>query len=42
MKSRLIRIGNSRGVRIPKLLIEKAGLKEDIEVSGRGGAVLIT
>lgn len=42
MKFRLIRICNSRGVRIPKLLIEKAGLKEDIEVSVRGGAVLIT
>lgn len=42
MKSRLIRIGNSRGVRIPKRLIEEAGLTEEIEVSVREGAVLIT
>lgn len=42
MKSRLIRIGNSRGVRIPKPLIEEAGLKEEVDVSVRKGAVLIS
>ena len=42
MKSRLIRIGNSRGVRLPKPLIQEAGLKEEIEVSVREGAVVIT
>ena len=39
MKSRLIRIGNSRGVRLPKPLIEEAGLKEEVEVQVREGAV---
>ena len=32
MKTRLVRIGNSRGVRIPKPLIEQAGLEDEIEL----------
>jgi antitoxin MazE len=42
MKSRLIRIGNSRGIRLPKPLIEEAGLKEEVEVQIRGNALVIT
>ncbi len=42
MKSRLIRIGNSRGVRLPKPLIEEAGLEEEVEVQVREGAVVIS
>jgi antitoxin MazE len=41
MKTRLVRIGNSRGVRIPKPLIEQAGLTEDVELTVRDGAVVI-
>jgi len=41
MKARLIRIGNSRGVRLPKPLIEEAGLSDEVEVRIRGGAVII-
>jgi antitoxin MazE len=32
MKTELIRIGNSRGVRIPKPLIEECGLGETVEL----------
>ena len=32
MKARLVQIGNSRGVRIPKPLIEQAGLGEEVEL----------
>ena len=42
MKSRLIRIGNSRGIRLPKPLIEEAGLEEEVEVQVRRGAVVIS
>ncbi len=35
MKTRIVRIGNSRGVRIPKLLLEQAGLAADAEVELR-------
>ncbi len=42
MKARLIRIGNSRGVRLPKPLIEEAGLREEVELHVREGAVVIS
>lgn len=32
MKTKLIRIGNSQGVRIPKPIIEEIGLSEEIEM----------
>jgi antitoxin MazE len=32
MKTKIIRIGNSRGVRIPKPLLEEAGLDGDVEL----------
>ena len=32
MKTRLVRIGNSRGVRIPKPLLDQVGLEEDVEL----------
>ena len=42
MKARLVRIGNSRGIRLPKPLIEEAGLKEEVLLRVRDGAVIIT
>ncbi|HJP32946.1 MAG: AbrB/MazE/SpoVT family DNA-binding domain-containing protein [Candidatus Latescibacteria bacterium] len=41
MKVRLIRIGNSKGVRLPKPLIDAVGLGEDVELEVRDGAILI-
>ncbi len=32
MKTKLVRIGNSRGVRIPKPLLDQAGLEENVEL----------
>jgi len=32
MKTRIVRIGNSRGIRIPKLLLEETGLGEEVEI----------
>lgn len=32
MKTKIIQIGNSRGVRIPKPLLEQAGLEGDVEL----------
>jgi len=42
VKARLVRIGNSRGLRLPKPLIEEAGLKDEVEVTLRDGALIIT
>ena len=42
MKARLIRIGNSRGIRLAKPLLEEAGLTDEVEIRARAGAVVIT
>lgn len=41
MKTTLIPIGNSRGVRIPKPFIEQCGLAEQVEMDVRDGMILI-
>lgn len=41
MKARLVRIGNSRGIRLPKPLIEQAGLIDDVELQLRGNTIVI-
>jgi len=41
MRAQLVRIGNSQGVRLPKAVIEEAGLGHDLEVIVEGGAVVI-
>lgn len=41
MKTRLVRIGNSRGVRIPKPLIERAGLTDEVELRIEAGVITI-
>jgi antitoxin MazE len=42
MKAAIIRIGNSRGVRIPKALLEQCGLSDEVELSVRDGALVIS
>ena len=41
MKAHLVRIGNSRGVRLPKAIIEQAGLAEEVDLEVRGNTVVI-
>ena len=41
MKTRLIQIGNSRGVRLPKPIIDQAGLTEEIDLEVRDGMIVI-
>jgi len=41
MKTRLVRIGHSRGVRIPNALLEQARLKDHVEITVCGGALVI-
>jgi antitoxin component of MazEF toxin-antitoxin module len=33
MKSRIVQIGNSRGVRLPKVLLEQSQLADEVEKS---------
>jgi antitoxin MazE len=41
VKARLIRIGNSRGVRIPRPLIEEARLGDEVELVIQGDSIVI-
>jgi len=41
MKANLVAIGNSRGVRIPKALLEQTGLQGDIEMEVQGSQIVI-
>lgn len=41
MRASLVKIGNSRGVRLPKSVIEAAGLKGDLDLEVRDGAVVV-
>ncbi len=33
MKAKIVKIGNSRGIRIPKPLIVQTGIREEVEIS---------
>jgi antitoxin MazE len=41
MKTRIVRIGNSRGVRIPKPLLEQVGLHGEVELCAENGSLVI-
>ncbi len=41
MRTRLVRIGNSRGVRLPKSLIAQAGLIDEVELHVRDGVIIL-
>ena len=41
MKTALIRIGNSRGVRIPKAILEECGLKDEVDLEVREDHLVI-
>lgn len=42
MKVNLIRIGNSKGIRIPKPLIEQCGIGETVEITVRGNVLEVS
>lgn len=41
MKSRIVPIGNSRGIRIPKILLERTGLDGEVEIEADDGNLII-
>ncbi len=41
MKTKVIRIGNSQGVRIPKTLIEESGITDEIEMILRDNEIVL-
>jgi antitoxin MazE len=41
MRARVVRIGNSRGIRIPKVWLEQLGLKDEVEMAVHKDGLLI-
>jgi len=41
VKARIVKIGNSKGVRIPKAMLEQLGLGEEVELSVREDQLVI-
>lgn len=41
-KTRFVRIGNSRGIRVPKLLLAEAGLPEEVELRAEPGRLVVS
>jgi antitoxin MazE len=41
MKTRIVRIGNSQGIRIPKPLLKQTGLNGEVEVFAKNGSLVI-
>ena len=42
MRARIVKIGNSQGVRIPKALLDESGLRGEVEISVRRGSLIIS
>jgi len=42
MKTKLVKIGNSKGIRLPKAIIDHVGLVEEAELNVREGRLIIT
>ncbi len=41
-KTRIIRIGNSRGIRVPKLLLDQAALPDEVELRSEPGRIVVS
>ncbi|MEW6194295.1 MAG: AbrB/MazE/SpoVT family DNA-binding domain-containing protein [Bacteroidota bacterium] len=41
MKTKVVKIGNSRGIRIPKSVIHESGLRDEVELEINDGNIVI-
>ena len=41
MKARLVQIGNSRGIRLPKAVLAEAHLEDEVELKAEPGCIVI-
>jgi antitoxin MazE len=41
MRTRIVKIGNSQGIRIPKALLDQTGLSGDVEIQAQGGSLVV-
>ena len=41
MKAKIIKIGNSQGIRIPRFFLEQTGLGDEVELEAQDGQIVI-
>lgn len=41
MRARIVRLGNSHGIRLPRPLLERSGLAEEVEIHAEPGRIII-
>ena len=41
MEAKLVRIGNSKGIRLPKSMLVQTGMTERIEIEARGHSIIL-
>ncbi len=41
MRARIVKIGNSQGIRIPKPLLEQTGISDDVELEVKQNQIII-
>ena len=41
MRARIVQIGNSKGIRIPKTMLEQTGIGNEVEIEARDGQIVI-
>jgi antitoxin MazE len=42
MKAQLISIGNSRGIRIPKAILQQCDMSDEVELAVEGGQIILS
>ena len=42
MRTRIVKIGNSRGIRIPKPLIKGAGLEDEVDITVHDNSLIVS
>jgi antitoxin MazE len=42
VKSRIVQVGNSQGIRIPKTMLEQSGISEHVEIEVQDNRIVIT
>jgi antitoxin MazE len=41
IRARIIRIGNSRGIRLPKQVLDQTGLEDEVELEIQGRSIVV-
>ena len=41
MRTRIVKIGNSQGVRIPKVILEQSGIEDEVEIKTQNGNIIL-